>query len=94
MSYDPEAIYQDADVEMAEYASEARRLDVLRKRGLCLHQESVRLGSDGKAHYPEAEGLTGDQRRCMDGCLMVFDNADHWENAMAYPEENQRDGDA
>lgn len=74
--YDPELPngFQDADFEMRELEQSARAIHRAEKvHGICFHNGTVGLGADGKAHYPEAEGLTGDQRKCWD-CGRVFDS--------------------
>lgn len=73
--YDPEAIYQDADILQAEYEAEGNRIAALERAGICTHSHRVGLGTDGKAHYPEAEGLTGKQVRCL-GCGEVFESSE------------------
>lgn len=78
--YDPEAIYQDADIEQAAFEAESARIAALERAGICTHGGVVGLGSDGKAHYPEAEGLTGEQVRCWD-CGRVFESREDWDRA-------------
>lgn len=80
--YDEEAIYQDADIETWELENEARHLDALRRSGVCTHDSTVGLGSDGKAHYPEAEGLKPGERRCTAGCGEVFASDEDYEDAL------------
>jgi hypothetical protein len=83
MSYywhDEEAVYQDADIEQAEMEAYANRLHRLERSGVCTHQRTVGIGADGVAHYPEAEGLTGEQRRCC-GCGLVFASDSEWDSA-------------
>lgn len=75
--YDEElpAGFQDADFEMREMEASANAMHRAEKvHGVCFHNSTVGLGGDGKAHYPEAEGLIGDQRRCTDKCGRVFDS--------------------
>lgn len=74
--YDPEATIQDADIEMAAYAREARALDAARARGVCTHSSAVGVSASGRIFYPEQEGLTGSQVRCTDGCGRVFADMD------------------
>jgi hypothetical protein len=82
IGYDPDAVIQDADMQMAELEAEAAALSLARKRGACTHGSAVGLGSDGKAHYPQAEGLTGTQMRCWD-CEEVFADLEDWMDTIA-----------
>jgi len=79
--FDPEATVQDADIEMAEYAREARALDAARARGECPHSSAVGLPDSGKIFYPEQEGLLPGQVRCTDGCGTVFASDADWDRA-------------
>jgi len=86
VTYDEEAIFQDADIEMAEYAREARRDASLRNLGVCLHSSVVGSGNGsgplpGGLYYAEQEGLTGTQVRCTDTCGEVFDSDEAWDDA-------------
>jgi len=81
MMYDPEAIYQDADIEQAEMEREGRRLAALEKRGTCTHGRVIGIGEDGVAHYPEAVGLVHPQVKC-DRCGRVFADDDDWLQAI------------
>lgn len=74
--YDEElpAGFQDADIEQAAFEAESARYAALERKGICTHSSRVGLGSDGKAHYPEAEGLAGEQVRCL-GCGQVFESS-------------------
>lgn len=42
--YDPEAVYQDADIEQAAFEAEGARLAALRRQGICSH--GWRLGGN------------------------------------------------
>lgn len=57
--YDPEAIYQDADIEMREMEEIGNRISRLRKQGVCTH-EGWRLLPTGGV-------------RCTDKCGKSFD---------------------
>lgn len=83
MGYDPEvpAGFQDADFEQREMEAEGNRLARLERAGICTHGSVVGIGADGVAHYPEAEGLTGDQKRCTAGCGEVFEDDADWLDA-------------
>ena len=35
--YDPEAVIQDADIEMADHEAAGARAEALRRRGICVH---------------------------------------------------------
>jgi len=72
--YDPEATIQDADIEMAEYAREARAIDIARSRGECVHSSVVGRSSTGEVYYPEQVGLAPGQFRCTDGCGRLFED--------------------
>lgn len=80
--YDDEAIYQDADIEMAMYAREARAMEAARARGVCQHQSSVGLPDSGKIFYPEQRLLKRGQVACTEGCGTIFDSEDEWVRAM------------
>lgn len=80
--YDPEATIQDADLEMAAYAREARAMEAARARGVCQHQSSVGVPESGRIFYPEQEGLVRPQVRCTEGCGTVFADDDEWVLAM------------
>lgn len=79
--FDPEATVQDADIEMAMYAREARALDAARARGECAHSSAVGLPDSGKIFYPEQEGLRPGQVRCTEGCGTVFESDAEWDRA-------------
>lgn len=81
--YDEEAIYQDADIEQAEYEYEAARLSALRRSGTCTHDGVVGLSAEGRAFYPEAVGLVGTQVKCTEGCGRVFEDFEEWREAVA-----------
>lgn len=80
--YDPEAIIQDADIQMAEYAAEARQGEAMRAKGVCLHSSAVGKSYEGQAFYPEQETMTVGQVACTDGCGRVFADDDDWNDAM------------
>lgn len=80
-SYDPEAVYQDADVEMAEAAIIGNTIAALQKRGICCHNSAVSYRETPV--YPEQEGLKPGQYRCTDGCGTVFGNEEDWIRAMS-----------
>lgn len=79
--YDPEAVYQDADIEQAEWEAEGRALHAAQKAGRCCHTSTV--GYSGRsARRPEQEGLRIGQQRCTEGCGRVFDSDEEWADAM------------
>lgn len=45
--YDPEAVIQEADLLMAEYAAEARHLARLEAKGICVHDALTWNTCDG-----------------------------------------------
>ena len=62
--YDPEAVYQEADIEMAEFEVQAAEARALRKRGVCTHSSQLGGGVDFyggediaamrvKGHFPD-----------------------------------------
>lgn len=68
--YDPEAVYQDADIEMMELREEGNRIAALERKGICTHQ--ARVGYRPEPIYPEQEGLKYGQERCRD-CKAVLE---------------------
>ncbi|WP_298795735.1 hypothetical protein [uncultured Pseudonocardia sp.] len=68
--YDPEALVQDADIELAEMAAVGDALHHWRARGICQHQ-SVQ-GPDGRIECREGTG----------GCAAVFTGPEQWYAAM------------
>jgi hypothetical protein len=80
--YDEElpAGFQDADFEQREMEELGNQIAALERKGICTHGHTVGLGADGVAHYPEAEGLVGQQRKCSD-CGEVFADDDDWNDA-------------
>jgi len=86
--YDPEAIYQEADILQAEYEAEARRYAALEAQGICTHGSWLGRGDGngplpGGLYYPEQEDLQGTEVRCTAGCGQVFasDEEIHAEHA-------------
>lgn len=55
--YDPEAVIQDADIEMAELVEAGARAAAARRRGLCAHGY---LRGDGDPDHPD------EQVTCLD----------------------------
>jgi hypothetical protein len=90
LSHDPElpAGCQDADLLQADLEAAGRHIARLQAQGICTHGWTVGLPDNGKIIYPEQEGLTGGQRRCMEqhdregGCRQVFDSEEDWHAAM------------
>lgn len=80
--YDEEAMYQDADVEMAEAAAIGNAIARQRANGVCCHQSAV--GYLAEPVYPEQVGLQPGQLRCTDGCGQVFASDEDWWNSMSY----------
>ena len=74
--YDPEAVIQDADIELAELYRIGARVSYLRKKGICCHTSSVGVSSTGEIFYPEQVGLRPGQQKCTDICGRVFDSAE------------------
>lgn len=87
MFYDEEAVYQDADIEMAQYAEEAARADARRAEGYCLHSscQGIPNGDDEYCtrvrNELEAKGLQRPQVICTEGCGMIFQDSDEWHRA-------------
>ena len=84
--YDLDVIpgFRDADIEMAEAARYADRIEALRKRGVCGHGSAVAGLASGEVFYPEQEGLKPGQVACTEhtgGCVAVFDSDDAWDAA-------------
>lgn len=75
--YDPEALVQDADIELAEMAAVGDALHHWRARGICQHQ-SVH-GHEGRIECREGTG----------GCAAVFTGAEQWYAAMDLALEGQ-----
>jgi hypothetical protein len=80
--YDPEAIFQDADIEMAEYAAEDAQGARMQAKGVCLHRSSVGKSYEGQAFYPEQLTMKVGEVTCTDGCGRVFADDDDWDHAM------------
>lgn len=84
--YDEEAVYQDADIEMAEIAYEARRLRALEAQGVCTHQH-VEGGGDGNGPLPgglyreSQRGIPVGHLKCH-GCGELYDSDEAWFEAM------------
>jgi hypothetical protein len=81
--YDEEAVYQDADILMMEYAREGRALANARKRGNCCHSSVVGYVPGG-VFYPEQVGLNPGELRCTEGtngCDRVFFSDEDWDQA-------------
>lgn len=76
LGYDPEAVVQDADLELAALQAVGRRVARLRARGICCHSSSVGLSADGTIYYPEQVGMRPGQQRCTDLCGRLFDSVD------------------
>ena len=74
--YDPEAVIQDADLELAELHRIGRRVQRLREQGICCHSSSVGVSATGEIFYPEQVGLKAGQQRCTDICKRTFDSVE------------------
>lgn len=75
--YDPEALVQDADIELAEMAAAAAAIHHSRARGICQHQH--------------VQGPTG-RLACREntaGCAAVFTNDEQWWEAMDLAADGQ-----
>ncbi len=72
MSFDPEAIYQDADIEQAQFEAEGDRYWTLRAKGICTHSGRISASSSGKIHYPIQEKLEAGEWYCTDGCRRIY----------------------
>ena len=81
-TYDEEAVYQDADFEMAEARNVGNAIARQEAKGVCCHQGVV--GYLAEPVYPEQIGLSPGQVRCTDGCGAVFASEDDWFAAMGY----------
>lgn len=73
--YDPEAIYQDADIEQASYEREARHIEHLEAQGICVHGGWVGRSKTGEIYYPEQRDLVGDEVVCR-SCGKKFPSDD------------------
>lgn len=80
--YDEEAMWQDADVEMAEARQIGAAIARQRAKGVCCHLSAV--GYLAEPVYPEQIGLKPGQLRCTDGCGEVFASDEDWWAAMGY----------
>jgi hypothetical protein len=80
--YDEEALYQDADVEMAEAREVGAAIARQRAKGVCCHLSAV--GYLAKPVYETQIGLKPGQLRCTDGCGQVFADDDDYYAAMRY----------
>lgn len=80
--YDPEALIQDADIEMLELDETARHIQALERRGICTHGRAVGLSESGRIFYPEQVGLKPGQVRCITGCGQVFESDEDWQEEM------------
>lgn len=84
--YDEEAIFQDADIEMAEMTREANRLARLEAQGICTHQ-GVQGRGDGKGPLPggfyreEQRDIPVGHLKCH-GCGELFESDEAWYAAM------------
>lgn len=78
--YDPEAIYQDADIEQREFEEAGRLIAHARQLGRCTHQSTV--GYRERPLFRGQEGLEPGQFRCADGCDRVFNSNDEWADAV------------
>lgn len=81
--YDPEAIYQDADIEKWEMEQVGNAIHKLEAAGICTHQSAVGVSASGEIFYPEQVGLKRGQLRCH-GCKEVFDSDEDWDYARHY----------
>lgn len=72
--YDPEAVIQDADIELAEMRRVAYQVDRLRKKGICCHTSSIGVSATGEIFHPEQVGLKPGQQKCTDICGRVFES--------------------
>lgn len=79
--YDEEAVYQDADIEMAQMVARSNYLARLERNGICTHDGVVGVSATGEIFYPEQVGLTGDQCKCWE-CGRVFESMDDWMDAV------------
>jgi hypothetical protein len=86
--YDEEATIQDADIEMALYAEEARHGAALRRSGVCTHNSSLGTGNgggplQGGAYYPEQIGMPEGSVLCTEtnGCGKLFATQGDYDDA-------------
>ena len=77
--YDPEAVYQDADIEQAEMIRLGNRLDRLERQGICTHGHTI--GYLRPAFYYVQEHLEPGERICT-GCGTVFASDEDWHIAL------------
>lgn len=76
MTYDPEAVYQDADIEQAAAYAEGARVAAIEARGICTHGW---VQGANPTHAPE---LQPGQIRCLEnGCGEIFDSESDWLDA-------------
>lgn len=83
--YDEEAVFQDADIEMAELIYEANRRARLEAQGICTHQ-GVEGRGDGNGPLPG--GLYRESQRDIPvghlkchGCGSLFESDEAWHAA-------------
>lgn len=81
MFYDEEAIYQDADIEQAQWGEQGRAVDAAQAAGRCCHLSAVGVSASGEIFYPEQEGLVRGQLRCTEGCGATFESDEDWDAA-------------
>lgn len=79
--YDPEAIYQDADIEQRQYEDEARHLEALKAEGVCVHESAFGVSLDGTIYHPVQALLGPDEVACAAGCGKVFEDEQAWIDA-------------
>lgn len=90
-TYDDEAVYQDADIQMAEMEAVGNRFHYWQRRGVCQHGSAAGYLAD--PCYPEQIGLKPGQVACTEhtsGCNAVFDSDDEWYEAMDAASDGER----
>lgn len=74
--YDPEAVYQEADILQAQYEAESKAAAKKQAAGICLHGSSV--GYLPVPFYEAQKDLKPGQQKCTEGCGQVFESWEEW----------------
>jgi hypothetical protein len=88
--YDPEAVYQDADILQAQYEAEGNRLAALQRKGICTHGHVIGKSRPNQEYYYEQLFMAVGEVTCT-GCGYVFASDDEWDDARSYPQGFQTD---
>lgn len=84
-SYDPEAVYQEADILQAQYEDESAKIRAYEKSGGCTHGSSQGVPEDRERFAEriaelEAAGVPEGGRICLD-CGFIAASEDAYEEA-------------